>query len=395
MARHLAELGHEVAIITSSFDHFTKQEIRQGSTAEYEREVIDGVPFLWVKTPAYSGNSLSRLWGMFLFGAKVWFGDGIGMLEKPDVIIGSSPSPFAAFGAERRAKRLGVPFVLEIRDLWPQTPIELGNYSKYNPIILLMAWVERHLYRASKLIVSILPGAADHIASKGGDLNKIVWVPNGVDLGSVPKPQPRVRTETLRVVYAGSHGLANGLDTVIEAARLLQLEGATPKIEIMLYGDGPEKKHLMELAKQYQLTNVSFCAPVPKAEIWSKLLDADAFLMVLKDSPLFKWGVSPNKLFDYMATARPVIFSVSSTYNPIALAGSGITVRAGSANELAGAIKKLSLLPPKELIAMGLRGRAYIEEHHDLHTLVTKLANALARVVRSDGSMSAKVGMKT
>lgn len=383
IARRLINLGHEVTLIASSFDHFAKREMPRTGGAYGEPEVIHGVPFLWIHTPPYSGNSLSRLWGMLVFGVKVWLGRGFGKLSKPDVIVGSSPSPFAALGAERRAAHLGVPFVLEVRDLWPQTPIELGNYSRVNPMILLMGWIERHLYSASRLIISVLPNATDHMVSKGAKADKIVWIPNGVDFTTVPVPLTATPRAVCRAIYAGSHGVANGLDTVVEAAKILQEMPTSVHVEIVLYGDGPEKGRLEEKARAYQLTNIKFCEPVPKAQIWPVLFDADVCLMVLKNSPVFRWGVSPNKLFDYMAAARPVIFSVGSSYDPVALSQSGISVQPGDPVELANAILEVLTRSHEDRQQMGQQGRLYVEENHDLRKLTSKFVGVLSMVVHN------------
>ncbi|WP_456480998.1 glycosyltransferase family 4 protein, partial [Oceanithermus sp.] len=271
------------------------------------------------------------------------------------------------------ARRHRVPFVLEVRDLWPQSLVDLGSFSEGHPFIRWLEYIERSLYRRARRIVTLLPGAADHIAHKGGHPGRIVWIPNGVDLRLLPPPSPPEPRESLTFLYAGTHGLANGLQVILEAADRLR----TSPVSFRLVGDGPDKPRLMALAEKKGLTNVVFEPPVPKSRIPDLLREADAFLMVLRDSPVFRWGVSPNKLFDYMAAARPVIFSVNTPLNPVESAGAGITVPAEDADALAGAALKLLTMSSEERWQMGLRGRKYVEDNHDLGRLACKLESVL------------------
>jgi len=379
LVRELVKRGHQVTIIASSFDHTTRKELHILDGAPSRLEVVDGVRFLWLRTPPYEGNSAQRLWNMMVFARKVLGLRAADLSGPPDVILGSSPHLFAAWAAERLARRYRVPFVLEVRDLWPQSLVDLGSFSEGHPFIRWLEYIERGLYRRARHVITLLPGAKEHIAQKGGHPDRITWIPNGIDADSLPLPEPPTPKDAFELMYAGTHGLANGLQVVLEAAEKLQ----DRPVRFRLVGDGPDKPRLMAMAEEKGLKNVVFEPPVPKSQIPGLLREADAFLMVLRDSPVFRWGVSPNKLFDYMAAARPVIFSVNTPLNPVAVAGAGITVPAEDADALAEAALELSATSPEERWQMGLRGRKYVEENHNLNLLANKLELVLSNVVNA------------
>ncbi len=377
LARELVERGHQVTIVASSFDHTTRQELHIPDGTPSRLEVVDGVRFLWLRTPPYEGNSAQRLWNTMVFARNVLGLRAEDLGGRPDVVLGSSPHLFAAWAAERLARRHRVPFVLEVRDLWPQSLVDLGSFSEGHPFIRWLEYIERGLYRRARHIITLLPGAKEHIVQKGGLPDRITWIPNGADADSLPPPGPPTLKDSFELMYAGTHGLANGLQVVLDAADRLR----TSPLRFRLVGDGPDKPRLMAMAEKKGLANVVFEPPVSKNQIPGLLREADAFLMVLRDSPVFRWGVSPNKLFDYMAAARPVIFSVNTPLNPVAAARAGITIPAEDADALAEAALELSTMSPEERWQMGLRGRKYVEENHNLNLLANKLELVLGGAV--------------
>lgn len=385
-AKELRKRGHKVVVVASSFDHQTRLETRLKPGELFRIQEEGGVPFLWLRTLPYQGNGLLRVLNMFSFALSALLKVNPALLSKPDVIIGSSPHPFAALAAQFLSRRFGVPFVLEVRDLWPQTLVDLGGFSPRHPLVALLELVERHLYRRAQLVISLLPFAHEHMVKKGAQANKILWIPNGVDLELVPLPQPPVEKRPLTVLYAGAHGLANNLDVILDAARIFKARGWDPLVEFKFIGDGPEKPRLKERTASLGLKNVRFEEPVPKSQVYKVLSEADILLMTLKNSPLFRLGVSPNKLFDYMAVARPIIFAVNSPLNPVEYAQAGHVVSPDNPEGLAQAIYRLSRLSLEERWAMGLRGRKYLEEHHSVERLVDRLEEALLGILGKKAS---------
>lgn len=383
LAKHLIQHGHDVAIIASSFDHEIRKELhlQKGHSVGYE--IIGGVPFVWIKTHPYSGNNINRAWNMVEFSLKLLKPRLIThFVEPPNVVVGSSPHLFGAMGAHRLSRRFKVPFVLEIRDLWPESLVDLGSISRKHPAVRALAAMESYLYRNAQAIFVLMPGAIEYI-DKFTNREKIHWLPNGVEPGIVPKATPKQEKDIFRVMYAGAHGLANGLDTVIDTAKLIQQRGLGDKIQITLIGDGPEKLRLVQRVDSESINCVQFLDLVTRHEVYKIMQTADAFIMVLLDSPVFRWGVSPNKLFDYMISTRPVLFAVNSPYNPVKSANAGLTVPAENPEALADAIIKLSMLSSEELWNMGLRGRRYVEGHHDYAILAKQLEDVLAEAVIS------------
>lgn len=379
LARQLIRRGHEVTMVTASFSHMLRQE-RLPPGQRLLKQIVDGIGLIWLRTPSYDGNGPRRFMNMLAFARQVErLPDGL-LGAKPDVVIGSSPQPFAALAAERWARARGVPFVLEVRDLWPQTLVDLGRMSPAHPVVLALTAVERKLYRRARRIISLLSGAGEHMAVKGADPAKVAWIPNGVDLDMVPY-RPADSGERFTIIYAGAHGLSSNLDSVIAAACRLREAGWADRLRIRFIGDGPEKPRLREWAEREGLTFVHFEPPVPKGEIFSVLQEADAFVIATQNTDLYRWGYSPNKLFDYLAVGRPIICALRSPYDAVTEAGAGVTVPPDDPEAMAAAIVQLAEAPPEARRAMGERGRAYAETHHSFGILGERFEQVLMEVV--------------
>lgn len=374
LSRELIKQGHDVTLIASPISYLTGQP-EPGVAPGIQQK--DGVRLVWLESPSYQGNSIARVWNMLIFSVKVRLGRYRSRLPKPDVIVGSSPHLLAAFAAERLAKAETIPFVMEVRDLWPQTLIDVGGISPSHPIVILFRWLERRCYRSATKIVALLPAAWRYIEKHGAASGAVCWIPNGVDLGDFRvKPAP-LRSGQFIVTYAGTHGLANALDSVLDAAALLNNEGLGDRVRFRLIGEGAEKARLVSRVRYEELRMVEFLDPVPKLEIASVLAQSDAFIAVIKDSPLYQWGISLNKLFDYLAMARPVIFSGDVPDNPVLESGGGIVVPAEDPQAIAGAVKELLAMKPEERVAMGRAGLTFIQQHHSISLLAARLENVL------------------
>jgi glycosyltransferase involved in cell wall biosynthesis len=380
LAKELIARGHNVHIVAANFGHQTKTPIVDSAGSGIFERVYDEVPFIFVNVPAYQGNSPARFKNMLSFVRQLLYSSYFRRMEAPDVIIGSSPHPFAAWAAQRMAARWRVPFVFEVRDLWPQSLIDLGRISPHHPAVLLLAYLERHLYNQAAKIVALLPGAHQYIESVGANADKVVWIPNGIDFSLYDQVVQDVSNEKFTIMYAGAHGLANGLDTVIKSAEILDKDYGD-KIVFRLVGDGPEKTCLMNMVKEKQLSNVQFDDPVPKRQIPVLLNQADSFIVVVQDSPLYKYGISLNKIYDYLVSAKPVVIGVNAFNNPIEEAGAGITVPPEDPERLAEAVIRLYHMKGSEREQMGRNGREYIEKNHDFRTLAIRLEEALLAAI--------------
>ena len=342
----------------------------------------EGVRFLWLKTPGYKSN-ISRMYNMIYFAISACYGRGIRSLEKPDVILGSSPQLFGAYAGQRLAARFRVPFILEIRDIWPQSLVDLSNVPRYHPVIQALEILENYLYSKATRIISLLPGGSEYLVRKGIPKEKISWLPNGIDTRYIPKSAFPQNGTVFSVMYAGAHGIANGLQTILDAATILQQEGWGERVRFRLVGDGPVKPFIQKRAHNEGIKIIDFNNPVPKEKVYDVLREADAFVMILKRSAVFRWGVSPNKLFDYMVSARPTIFSVNAPFDPVSAAKAGIIIPPEDPHALAQAIRQLADMPLQERYEMGLRGRNYVEKHHNTTKLAIKLEDILLETLAS------------
>lgn len=375
ISRELTRIGWDVTIAASDLNLQSRKYSRR--TSPFDRrvitEVIDGVEFLWLYGSPYQRNDWRRLANWMSFAKEV---RGLGKSSKWDVVIGSSPHLLAALAAERLAGRMRVPFVLEVRDLWPESLVAAGGTK--GPLYYALDGLAQYLYTRSKHIVVLAEGSRAALRRRGVQQDRLSVVSNGVDISAFGPP--RTRGGQFRLVYAGAHGPANGLDIVVDCAEILKEKH---DIVFRLVGDGPSKIALMERACAKNLTNIEFLEPIPKASIPALLADADAGLMVLRDARLFSYGVSPNKLFDYFAAALPVVCNVAGeTADMVMAAQAGEVATPGSANDLAEAICRLANRSREERLAIGSSGRAWVKKERDRPVLAQRLADVLQRVLQ-------------
>jgi glycosyltransferase involved in cell wall biosynthesis len=272
-----------------------------------------------------------------------------------------------------------VPFVFEVRDLWPESIIAAGG--SMGLVYHGLDRISRYLYRRADLIICLARGTAEYLERHHAiNRRKLVYIPNGVDPESCP-PVEREERDAFTVIYAGAHGPANGLDLVLLAASKLEHRA---EIRFLLVGDGPAKQDLVRSARERGLGNVEFKAPVPKSGMPALLAEADAGLMVLRDAPLFAFGVSPNKLFDYFGASLPVVCNVpGEVAGMVRDAGAGEQAEAGSGVALADAILRMASRTPQERAAMGRSARNWVLREHGRPALADRLDRALRGVLAS------------
>jgi glycosyltransferase involved in cell wall biosynthesis len=383
LAREWVRLGHRVTIVGASQSHVRATQPRlQG---RFTRETVEGVDYVWCATPAYRGNGVGRVLNILVFLHRLgqwrqW------LREPPDVVIASSTYPADIGPARRIARRHGATLVWEVHDLWPLSPIELGGMPRWHPFILWMQWAEDAACRDADLVVSMLPMAARHLQAHGMREDKFVYVPNGVDpdeWSGAPADLPfehadvlaRARVEGRMVVaYAGAHGLANALDTLLDAAALLR----DAPVAFVLVGTGPEKDALARRVAQQDLRQVHLLGPVSKQAIPALLAAMDVLYIGLKRQPLFRFGISPNKLMDYMMAARPVLCAIEAGNDLVAEAGCGFTVEPENAEALAQAVRRMLALPADERLRLGTAGRAWVQARHVYPVLARRFLQAVS-----------------
>jgi len=384
LARELVKKGHEVTIFASGFDHHIRQYLKIKPGEKMRVEEYDGVRFVWVNTLPYTKNDWRRVLNMLSYGWRVLrCSRG---LSKPDAVIGSSMHPFAALAGWWLARRYKAKFIFEVRDLWPQTAVDMGAMKKNSlPAKLLYAW-EKFMYNKAEKIIVLLPYAKDYVASRGINPEKVFWLPNGVNLERFDHPAPLEEgsevaevfeqyRDKFKVVYTGAHGPANGLEVIIHAASIFQDRNLG--IHFFLIGDGPDKDRLISVVKEKRLNNVSFLPPVPKALVPSILEKADLLVHTIKKMEVLQYGMSPNKMYDYLASAKPIVTSIEAKNNPVEEANAGIAVEPENPEALAEAIVKIYDLPEEKRIELGTNGRQYVEQFYNIKNLATNLESLL------------------
>lgn len=367
-ARHLVRAGFIVTIVASDVSYLTggRQATGLGATGG---EVFGGVRVMRAWT-------LSALHRSFIWRVVSFFSFMVTSVivavraPRPDVVMGTSPPIFQAVSAWAVAVLRRRPFLLEIRDLWPEFAIDMGVLR--SPVLIhLSRWLERFLYgRADHLLVNS-PAYRDYLLGKGIASERISLVANGADPGMF---DPDARGLDFRqrwdlgerfvVTYAGALGLANDIPTLLRAAARLRDDDG---IRIALVGDGKERLALGHMAAAMGLRNVIFTGAVAKAEMANVLAASDATIAILQDIPMFR-TTYPNKVFDSMAAGRPVVLAIDGVIREVVeRAGAGVFVPPGDDEALAEAIQSLAAAPA-EARAMGARGRAEVIVRFNRHS---------------------------
>lgn len=384
LAREWVRLEHRVRLVAASYSHVRSHQPKVGNTPRLEN--YDGIEYLWFPTPSYSGNGVGRAKNIWAFLRQVWAAsDALVRDMRPDVIIASSTYPMDIWVARRLALKAGAKLVFEVHDLWPLSPIELSGMSRFHPFIMLCQHAEDTAYRVADVVVSMLPKVHDYMTSRGLDLRKLVIVPNGIALDEWEgEPQP-LRDDVAQAIaaarstghvvvgYAGSHGLPNALDTLLDAAVLLKNE----PIRIVMVGDGHEKQSLAQRVQTEGIANVSMFPPIPKAQIPSLLAAIDIAYIGWQRMPLYRFGIAPNKLMDYMMAGCVVLHSVEAGNDPVTEARCGLTVAPKHPEAVAEGLRTLAAMPILERKAMGDRGRSFVREHHAYSVLAHQFLKAI------------------
>jgi len=380
-ARHLASLGHKVTVIASSISYLTgnidQKRIPEGNANEGNSKVnvihAYTYPALHRSFVHRTISFLSFMVTSFLIGLRI---------DNIDLVWGTSPPIFQGLAAWALASYRRIPFLFEVRDLWPAFAIAVGVLR--NPVLIRASeWLERFLYRKADVLIVNSPGYIDHVQARGAD--RVELIPNGTEVSMFT---PLSRGDDFRLkhslagkfiaLYAGAHGMSNDLGVVLEAAASLQ---DWDDIIFILIGDGKEKPALISRAEDMQLKNLKFLPPIPKTEMPEALAAADACIAILKPIPLYG-TVYPNKVFDYMAAGRPVILAMEGVIRQVLeTAQAGIPVPPGDPRSLAEAITTL-VNNPGSGVVMGKMGHEYVKIHFDRPAQAEKLAQVIENLTK-------------
>lgn len=360
-AKRLAARGHSITIITSPVSYLTGENSRPGHYLWQTEQVAPGIEIRYCHTGGGMHKGfVPRLMTFFSFMFSSFF--CALNVKGADLVLGTSPNIFQAWTAWLSARCKRLPFLLEIRDLWPEFAVAMGALK--NPLLIKMSLrLEKFLYKHADRIIVNSPGFISHIRSISGRTADLV--PNGsdpemfdtADDGHAFREKYGLGGDFV-VMYSGAHGPANDLETVLDAADLLRDE---KHIRFVFVGDGKDKPRLEALREERQLDNVLFTPPVSKDEIAAVMAASDAGLAILKKLDMFK-TTYPNKVFDIMAASRPVICQIDGVAREVVEGNdAGVFVEPGDPQALADAARSLAA-DPARCHAMGENGRRAVCE---------------------------------
>lgn len=383
-AREWGRFDHKIKILAASHSHV--RTIQPEINRNKQEEDLDGIQYYWYKTPAYRGNGVGRVRNMFAFVWAVWSdAQHIAATFMPDIVIASSTYPMDIWPARRIAKLANAKLIFEVHDLWPLSPMELGGMSKWHPFIMLAQQAEDYAYRHADIIVSMLPKVRHHMESRGMASHKLHIIPNGIDPTEWQSDPPELeifisnlldqyQSQGIPIVgYAGTHGVANALDTLLDAAQCLKDE----KVIFVLVGGGPNKEALQRRVERERIENVIFLDPIKKSQIPALLQYFDIAYIGWHHQPLYRFGIAPNKLMDYMMAEKVILHSVEAGNDPVTEAGCGLTVPPENPQAIAQGIRQLLALDKAEQELMGKRGQTYILQNHTYPILAKRFLEVM------------------
>lgn len=370
LSRKWLDKGYKVTVISSTYNHMFKNFAIDKE--QFNFEDVNGTQFCWIKTPKYNPQSVLRFWAMLVFAIKAYFVP-ISKAGKPDIIIVSSMPIFPSLTGWLLKKRYKTEkFIFEVRDLWPLTPMYLMGFSKWHPVIMFISFFEKIGYKKSDYIVSLLPNAGSYINVISKNPYKFKWIPNGIDerlLKSEDLPEDilqMIPKDKFIVGYTGTMGMANALEYFAEASQYIKEK----PIHLVFVGEGYLKGKLQELTKTS--SNVSFIPRISKNQVQTILELFDVCFIGRNNTPLFDYGVSSNKYFDYMLSKKPVLVSSNHIKDPVELSDCGIIVNPDDAKAIADGIIQLYSISNQEREAMGKRGYEYVKKYHNFEYLSEK-----------------------
>jgi glycosyltransferase involved in cell wall biosynthesis len=384
-AKEWIRLGHHTTIVAATYSHIRSNNPEFKDKFHYDDS--EGIEYLWIKTPKYASNSPRRFLNMLVFICRLFrISRRIMKKRKYDVVIASSTYPLDIFPAAKIARLSKAQLIFEVHDLWPLSPMELGGYSKWHPFIMLMQYAENFAYRKSDKVVSLLPKTKEHMMAHGLAEEKWFCIPNGInksewdDYEEIPSDVHSSVLEIKKkysciIAYTGTYGLANALDSFLDAAKLVK----DIPVAFVLFGKGPLSSHLTSRVEKESIANVFIFDVVPKRSIPHLLSFFDYLYLGLQNQPLFRFGISPNKLMDYMMSGKPIVQAINAGNDMVKDAGCGISVEPENPEAIAKAIRTLYGMSDQELEILGENGKMYVLMNHMDDALANKFIDVISQ----------------
>ncbi|MDQ0352763.1 glycosyltransferase involved in cell wall biosynthesis [Alkalibacillus filiformis] len=386
ISKYLTEKGHKVKVFSASTIHGTQQN-RISQNENYKLEVYDSVPFVFINSTAYLGNEKKRYKNMLdyawrLLKVSKQFGH-----DKPDIIYASSVHPLSWLSGYLLAKRYNAKFIAETRDLWPETLVAMRKINKTSVIAKLMYSLEKFIYKKADSLIFTMEGGQSYLEERSIKRKNVYHVNNGVDLYEY---NYNVRTyeyndddlddkSSFKIVYTGSMGIANAVDDIIDVAQEIEHRGYT-NIKFILFGDGYLRESHQKRVKELGLCNVKFKGKVPKKYIPNILSKSDLNIITGQQTYLYNYGISLNKIFDYFASAKPVISNLKCQYDLIGRHRCGTTVESDSIEDFANEIIQFENLT-NENYQQYCKNSLEVAKKYDYKMLTEKIEKVLLKNV--------------
>lgn len=357
LAEYLINKGHNVKVFAACTVHNTNDNLINNSS-KYLYKEYGIVPFIFVKACNYTGNGKKRIKNMMEYAWRLIFVSKNFDKEKPDVVYASSVHPLTWLAGYKLAKRYNAKFIAETRDLWPESLIAMRKIKNDCLVAKLLYKLEKFIYIKADRLVFTFPGGFDYIKSIDLDTSKVRYINNFIDLEEysrhkyehIYKDSDLDQKNIFKILFTGSIGRANAIKRIIDAAEVILNKGIKD-IRFYIFGYGPEKEKLEQYVIDNNIDNVIFKGKVEKKYIPSILDKSDLNLLCLDYLPnLFKYGLSPNKLFEYFSSGKPTVSNVECGYDMLEKYNCGITVKGGSAEDLASEILRFYSMPKEEYI---------------------------------------------
>lgn len=377
LAKEFEKLGWKTNTISASFSHILDTYPENKENKNYFEEKIDGLNFTWIKVFKYRNSSdYKRILKWFYFSFRLFFvGKHIG--NKPNYIICSPTAPFCFIPAYYLKWKYRAKIVFEVRDIWPLSLIEIGSFSKYHPFILLMRMVEFFAIKKADFLVSNLQFYNKYLEENKQN-RKASWISNAIYLEELLNTAPlnqdlvaKLPQNKFIVGYTGKLGISNAMNYLIEAAKLIRQE----EIHFVIVGNGEDKEKLKTQAKG--LSNITFIDAIPKSQIPAMLAKFDICYIGWNREKLYNYGVSPNKIYDYMHAEKPILHSIHLKEELVSLAQCGLRVEEENPEAIAQGVLDLYKLSPENRLSMGKKGKDFVLKNFTYGELAKRYLNLL------------------
>lgn len=382
LSKEWTKMGHNVTIIAGDYSHLRKKN--PSVINDFTAENIDEIEYVWVKTGEYEGNGMKRALTMERFVRKLWMNAGkIAKKYRPDVVIASSTYPLDTYPAQRIAKIAGAKYIHEVHDMWPATLYEVGGMSRKHPFVIAMQIAEDSAYKHCDKCVSLLPYAKEYMTEHGLRPDKFVNVQNGVveeeweTSEKIPAEHQMFfdkHSDEFIVGYFGGHALSNALNKALDVAKAMEKD---KDIIFVFVGDGVEKPGLIKRAEEENLCNVFFLPPVSKRAVPDLISHFDCSYMTGLPSPLYRFGLCLNKMYDSMMGGLPVILVFTAPDTPVRQYGCGYQCDPEDQASVVEAIRSIKAMSEDERKRMGENGRNAILDKFTYRKLAEQFLNSI------------------